>query len=538
MLLINCKKEGEIKMKQEQNLKSLKEMKDLLGISNPEIQSWEDLKKEIERNQKPNLAMLTDFYEFTMSQAFFDAGDSGKKVYFDIFFRTNPFDGGYTIHGGLGEIIDFIKDFHYTEADIEFLRKSGEFSEEFLAYLKDLRFHGDMWAIKEGTPIFPNEPVITIHANIIEAQLLESLMLAYFNHGSLIATSAKRITTAACEIPTSDFGLRRGHGEGTINGSKYAMIGGCASTSNTLSGQLHDMKVSGTMAHALVQFYGNDYDAFMVYAKANPNNCVFLVDTFDTLKKGIPAAIKVAKEFLIPNGYPFIGIRIDSGDLAYFSKEARKMLDEAGFEDAKIFLTNGLSEDKIISLRQEGACIDAIGAGDNVLAPKERMNGVYKLVAVEELGTVVPRIKISGDEVKTTNPSYKKVYRFYDKNTGYALGDVIALADEVIPKDQYTLVSPTEEWKTTKLKDYVVKELQVPIFEQGKLVYDVPTAMETAAYAKDQFETLYPEIKRSIKPHGYYVDLSKKLLQLKKELLLQYANSEEEKVKTIGEYHA
>lgn len=510
-----------------ENLKSVEEIKKLMGIEDERIKTWQQLREVIVKSQKPNLAMLTDFYEFTMSQAFFKAGDKTKKVYFDVFFRSNPFDGGYTINGGLEDIIKFISEFHYNDADIEYLREKG-LDPEFLEYLRVLRFNGDMWAIPEGTPIFPNEPVITIRANIIEAQLLESLILAYFNQGSLIATSAKRITNAAREIPTSDFGLRRGHGEGVINGSKYAIIGGCASTSNTLTGELYDVKISGTMAHDLVQFYGNDYDAFMHYAKGNPNNCVFLVDTFDTLKLGVPAAIRVAREFLIPNGYPFIGIRIDSGDLAYLSKEARKQLDEAGFTDAKIFLTNGLNEQKINSLKQQGACFDAIGAGDNVLAPKERMNGVYKLVAVEENNKIVPRIKISNDYVKITNPGYKKVYRFYDRKTGYALGDVVALADELIPHDYYTLVSPIEEWKKTELHDYEVEELQVPIFQGGQLVYDIPTVEERAKYCADKFTTLYPEVKRDINPHEYYVDLSMKLLQLKKELLMQYSENVEE----------
>ena len=517
-----------------ENLKSVEEIKILMGIDDENITTWQQLKEAVKKLEKPNLAMLTDFYEFTMSQAFFKAGDKDKKVYFDVFFRSNPFEGGYAINGGLEDIIKFISEFHYNDADIEYLRTKG-LDKEFLEYLRNLRFNGDMWAIPEGTPIFPNEPVITIRANIIEAQLLESLILAYFNQGTLIATSAKRITAAAGEVPTSDFGLRRGHGEGVINGSKYAMIGGCASTSNTLTGELYDVKISGTMAHDLIQFYGNDYDAFMTYAQANPKNCVFLVDTFDTLKLGVPAAIRVAKEFLIPNGYPFIGIRIDSGDLAYLSKEARRMLDEAGLHDTKIFLTNGLNEQKINSLKQQGACFNAIGAGDNVLAPKERMNGVYKLVAVEENNEVVPRIKISNDYIKITNPGYKKVYRFYDKKTGYALGDVVALADELIPNDHYTLVSPVEEWKQTELYDYDVEELQVPIFQGGQLVYEVPTVEDRAKYCAKKFETLYPEVKRDINPHGYYVDLSMKLLQLKKALLMQY-NGQTEGEKEHG-YH-
>lgn len=514
--------------KQEMNLN---EMKELLGLENSGITNWKELRDLLVKSQKPNLAMLVDFYEFTMSQTFFDSNDKDTVAYFDVFFRSNPFNGGYTISGGLSDIVEYVKNFHFNYADIEYLRSTNAFSEEFLAYLKDLRFTGDMWAIPDGTPIFPNEPIITIKANIIEAQLLESLMLAYFNHGSLITTSAKRITTAAHPVKVADFGLRRGHGESVTQGSKYAAIGGCPSTSNTLAAQEYGLIPSGTMAHSLIEFYGNDYDAFMYYAKSNPNNFVALVDTYDVID-GTRAAIRVAKEYLIPSGYPFKGVRIDSGDLSYLAKVVRNMLDEEGFTDTLIFLTNGLDENSILSLKAQDTPVGAYGSGDNTIAPKERMNGVYKLVAVGEDAT--PRIKLSESEVKITNPGYKKVYRFYDKTTGYALGDVVAFATEVISKDRYTLISPTENWKRKTITNYRVRELQVPIFENGKLVYTVPTVEESRRYCEAEFATLYPEITRSVNPQEYYNDLSEELLETKRQLI----NEHRAKTKKIGQYHA
>ena len=481
-----------------------------------------------------NKTMMTDFYELTMAQTYFDKGEQNKKVYFDIFHRTNPFEGGYAIMGGLDNIVDYINNFRITEEDINYLRKIGKFKEEFLEYLKNLKFTGDIYAIEDGTPIFPNEPVLTVKANIIEAQIIETALLANFNHGTLVTTAAKRITNAAENIPVMEFGARRARGvDSAVEASKYAYVGGCCGTSNVLAGMKYDIPLLGTMAHSMICDADSEYEAFLDYAKSNPDNCVFLVDTFDTLKSGVPNAIKVAKEYLIPNGYKLKGIRIDSGDLAYLSKEARKLLDEAGFNDATICLSNGLNEKTIKSLRDQGACIDSIGAGDNIAASKERVGGVYKLVAIEKNGKLIPKIKVSNDTIKTINPGHKKVYRFYDKETGYALGDVIALADEIIPTDKYTLICPTEEWKTTTIENYNVKELQVPIFENGNQVYKVPTTKERKEYCTEQFKTIYPEIKRSSNPHGYYVDLTKKLLELKKQLILENVEQLEQSKKYV-----
>ena len=469
-----------------------------------------------------NKTMMTDFYELTMAQTYFDKGEQNKKVYFDIFFRTNPFNGGYAIMGGLDNIVEYINNFKINEEEINYLRNTGKFKEEFLEYLKNLKFTGDIFAIEDGTPIFPNEPVLTVKANVIEAQIIETALLANFNHGTLVTTAAKRITNAAGDIPVMEFGARRARGiDSAVEASKYAYVGGCSGTSNVLSGMKNDIPVLGTMAHSMICDADSEYEAFLDYAKSNPDNCVFLVDTFDTLRSGVPNAIKVAQDYLIPNGYKLKGIRIDSGDLAYLSKESRKLLDAAGFTDATICLSNGLDENTIKSLKEQGACIDSIGAGDNIAASKERVGGVYKLVAIEKDGKLIPKIKVSNDAIKTINPGYKKVYRFFDKQTGYALGDVIALADEKIPKDKYTLIHPTEEWKTTTIENYEVKELQVPIFENGKQVYEVPTVKQRKEYCTEQFKTIYPEIKRSANPHGYYVDLTKKLLNLKKQLILE-----------------
>ncbi len=466
--------------------------------------------------------MMIDYYEFTMGQAYFDMGHKDRKACFDLFYRTNPFGGGYAIAEGLDNIVQYVKNFKISDEDIAYLREVGGFTEAYLEYLKHLKFTGDIYAIPEGTPVFPNEPVITVVANIIEAQLIETSLLTSFNHGTLVATAAKRITHAAGNIPVMEFGARRARGDDSaIEASKYAFVGGCAGTSNTQSAKENDIPVMGTMAHSLVSAADSEYEAFLGYAKSNPNNCVFLVDTYDTLRSGVPNAIKVAKDYLEPNGYKFKGIRIDSGDLAYLSKKARKLLDDAGFTDTAICLSNGLNENTIKSLLDQGACIDSIGAGDNIAASKERVNGVYKLVAIESHGELVPRIKVSDDAAKTITPAHKKVYRFYDNETGFALGDVIALADETIPLDGYTLVSPTEEWKRTELTNYSVKELQVPIFLNGKLVYNVPSVRERKAYCTEEFKTIYPEIKRAANPHGYYVDLSEKLLAMKKAMILE-----------------
>lgn len=467
-----------------------------------------------------NKTLMTDFYELTMAQTYFNEGKQDEEVYFDIFFRNNPFEGGYTISGGLEETINYIKNFKFDDKEIEYLRGLNTFTDEFLDYLKNLRFKGDIYAVEDGTMVFPNEPVLTVKADLVTAQLLETALLTNFNHGALVTTAAKRITNEAKNIPVMEFGARRARGmDSAIEASKHAFVGGCVGTSNTYAGMKYDIPVLGTMAHSLITESENEYDAFLKYAKSNPDNCVFLVDTYDTLKSGIPNAIKVANDYLTPNGYKFKGIRIDSGDLAYLSGEARKMLDEAGYPDTKICLSNGLNEYTIRDLLKQDAVIDSIGAGDNIAAPKERVGGVYKLVAVEKDGKIDPRIKVSNDTVKTINPGYKKVYRFYDKETGYALGDVIALSDEIIPDDKYTLVHPTETWKTKDIENYNKRELLIPIFKDGELVYELPDIRERQKYCQKEFETLYPEVRRIRMPHEYYVDLTNKLRELKQELI-------------------
>lgn len=467
-----------------------------------------------------NKTMMTDFYELTMAQTYFDQGKKDEIAYFDIFFRTNPFNGGYLMTGGLDETINYLENFKFEEEDIEFLRKTGSFSEEFLMYLKDLKFTGDVYAMPDGTAAFPNEPVLTVRANMIEAQIIETALLANFNHGSLVTTKAKRITSEAEGIPVMEFGARRARGmDSAVEASKNAFIGGCCGTSNLLAGKKYDIPVLGTMAHSLVQEADCEYEAFLAYAKSHPTNCVFLVDTFDTLRSGIPNAIRVSKEYLEPNGYRMKGIRIDSGDLVYLTKAAKQMLVSAGYPDATICISNGLDEYTISDYKKAGAVIDSIGAGDNIAASKERVNGVYKLVAVEKDGEIIPKIKVSGDTIKTTNPGVKKVYRFYDDDTHKVLGDVICMMDEVIPKDEYTLVSDKDPWKRTVLRDYYTKELLVPIFKDGNLIYNKPSIIESKKYAQRQYETLTSRITDIHNPHTYYVDLSEKERELKEFML-------------------
>lgn len=467
-----------------------------------------------------NLTMIIDFYEFTMGQTYFDKGEIDKIAYFDVFFRKNPFNGGYTISGGLDNIISYIQNFHLSKEDILYLKNTNSFSDEYLEYLQNLRFTGDIYAVPDGTVIFPNEPIITVKAPIIEAQLIETTLLLYFNSNSLYTTASKRIVNAAERKKVMEFGARRARGDiSSLEVAKCAFISGCIGTSNTLAAMKYQIPALGTMAHSLVCDSDNEYQAFLDFAKSNPNNCMFLVDTYDTLKSGIPNAIKVANEYLKPNNLEFKGIRIDSGDLAYLSKEARKMLDEAGYFDAKICLSNSLNERKIKNLIDERACFDSIGVGDNIAAANDIVGGVYKLSATEEDGIITPKIKISDSKIKTTNPHYKKVYRFYDQNTGFALGDVITIYDEEIPEDLYTLINPTDEYRQKTLKNYYVRELQVPIFINGKLVYRAPSIFESQKYCEKEFATMYPEIKRTSNPHVYYVDLSKRLLELKKDLI-------------------
>lgn len=479
-----------------------------------------------------NKTLMTDFYELTMAQTYFDQGKQDEEVYFDIFFRKNPFNGGYTISGGLEENINYIKNFNFNKKEINYLRSLNQFSEKFLNYLETLKFEGDIYSVPDGTVVFPNETVLTVKAPIIMAQLLETALLANFNHASLVTTAAKRITNEAGDIPVMEFGARRARGiDSAVEASKYAYIGGCCGTSNTLAGMKYNIPVLGTIAHSLITESNDEYQAFLNYAKSNRDNCVFLVDTYDTLKSGIPNAIKVANDYLKPNGLKFKGIRIDSGDLAYLSKKTRKLLDEAGYTETGICLSNSLNEYTIRDLKLQGAFINSLGVGDNIAASKERVGGVYKLVATIEDNREIPKIKVSNDSVKTINPGHKKVYRFYDKKEGYALGDLLALSDEVIPSDKYTLIHPLETWKQKELTNYQVRDLLVPIFKDGQLVYQTPNIEETKAYCNDEFNTLYEEIKRTDNPHEYYVDLSDKLRKLKEELINTHRKQIDEKVK-------
>ena len=470
-----------------------------------------------------NLTMMTDFYELTMSQAYFKAGKKDEVAVFDAFFRKNPLGGGYGVMGGVDRIIDFIKNAHFNEEDITYLRSTGQFTEDFLEYLKGFKFTGSISAIPDGTPVFGNEPIVTVKAPIIEAQIIETILLSFLNANICYTTAATRVVEAADGIGVMEFGARRAMGpEAALEASKCAVIAGCVGTSNVLAGQEYGVPVMGTMAHSLVTEADTEYEAFLNYAKAYPNNCVLLVDTYDVLKSGVPNAIRVAKEYLIPNGYKLKGIRIDSGDLAYLSKEAKKMFVKAGLPDVKICLSNGLNEKTIKALKEQGAVIDSIGLGDNIVLPdKARVGVVYKNVAVEKNGEFVSRIKVSNDAVKAITPGYKKVYRFYDKETGYALGDVIALHEEHIPLDEFTLIDPLNEHNTLTIKNYRVRELQVPIFVDGELVYEDPTIKEKQAYHAEEMKTLYPEVKRIENPHGYYIDLTRKLLELKKALILE-----------------
>lgn len=467
------------------------------------------------------LELVADFYEFTMSNGYY-INNMNDIAYFDLFFRKVPDGGGYAIMAGLEQAIEYIQNLKFDEDDIEYLRRQNMFDEKFLEYLKDFKFTGDVWAVPEGTPIFPNEPIITVRAPMIEAQILETMLLLIVNHQSLIATKTSRIVAEAQGRAIMEFGARRAHGlSAAIYGARAAIIGGAVGTSCTLAAKEFDVPVSGTMAHSWIQSFDTEYEAFKEYAKIYPNNCILLVDTYDTLKSGIPNAIKVFDEVLKPQNIRPIGIRLDSGDLAYLSKEARKMLDEAGYSDCKICATNSLDEKLIASLLKQGAKIDLFGVGENLITAKSDavFGGVYKLVAVEKDGKCNPKIKISENTAKITNPGYKKVYRFYDKDSNKALADVITLADEVIPNDKYVIFDPIETWKKKELTNYYVRPLQEKIFENGNLIYNNPNLKQIASFAKSELDTLWEEVKRIENPHKYYVDISKNLWDLKNEML-------------------
>ncbi len=472
-----------------------------------------------------NYTLLCDYYELTMGNGYFELGKGDEIAYFDVFFRKIPDGGGFAIAAGLEQVIDYIKNLHFSSADIDFLRGKGIFSEGFLSYLANFRFTGDIFAVPEGTPIFPGEPILTVRAPSIEAQFIETYVLLALNHQSLIATKANRVVRAAGGRPVAEFGSRRAQGgDGAILGARAAYIGGCAATACTLSDKEYGIPATGTMAHSWVQMFDSEYEAFVAYCRIYPQNATLLVDTYDVLRSGVPNAIRAFREVLVPMGITHCGIRLDSGDIAYLTKKARKMLDEAGFTDCKIVISNSLDENIIRDIIQQGAKIDSFGVGERLITAKSDpvFGGVYKLVAKEEGGTVVPKIKISENPEKITNPHFKKVYRIYDKTTGTATADLMCVYDETIDETKpLELFDPVETWKRKTCTDYLAKELLVPIFRNGECVYDTPDIDEIRAYCKAQIMTLWDEVKRFENPHRYYVDLSQKLWDIKQNLLAE-----------------
>ena len=475
-------------------------------------------------NDKLNLTMLCDFYELTMSQGYFANGYRDRITYFDVFFRQCPDGGGFAIAAGLEQIVQYIQDLHFAPEDIEYLRKRGIFSEEFLNYLANFRFTGDIWAVPEGTPIFPKEPIITVRAPAIEAQLIETYLLLCINHQSLIATKANRVVRAAQGRTVLEFGSRRAQGaDAAILGARAAYIGGCNGTACTISDQLFGVYAGGTMAHAWVQMFDTEYEAFKAYAEMYPNNCTLLVDTYNTLKSGVPNAIKVFNEVLKPMGITKCGIRLDSGDMTYLTQKARQMLDDAGWTDCKISVSNSLDEYIIQDILRQGAKIDLFGVGERLITARSEpvFGGVYKLVAVEDAeGNVTPKIKISENVGKITNPHYKRLYRFYGKDTNKAIADYMTVYDEIVDDTpDMEIFDPDATWKTKRVYNFEAKELQVPIFKNGELVYQMPTLDEIRTYCLVEVGRLWDEIKRFDNPQTYYVDLSQKLWDIKYGLL-------------------
>ena len=477
--------------------------------------------------KKENMAMLCDFYEFTMSNGYFKNGFYKKNVYFDVFFRKVPDNGGFAIMAGLEQAIEYIRELHFEDEDIEYLKSKGIFDEQFLEYLRNFKFSGDVYAIPEGTPIFPNEPVMTIKAPAIEAQLVETFLLLTINHQTLIATKANRIVRAAQGRAVLEFGSRRAQGaNAAVDGARAAYIGGCKGTACTLTDELYGVPAGGTMAHSWVQMFNSEYDAFKTYCEMYPDNPTLLVDTYNTLKSGVPNAIKVFKEVLLPQGKTKCAIRLDSGDISYLSKKARKMLDDAGLTECTITASNALDEYLIRDLMMQGAQVDTFGVGERLITSSSSpvFGGVYKLVAVEnDGGEIVPKIKVSENTTKITNPHFKKVYRYFDKDSGKAIADELCIYDEVVDDSKpRTIFDPNEVWKTKMLDNYTAKELLVPIFKNGKCVYESPSIEEIATYCREQIDLLWDEVKRFENPHNYYVDLSKKLYDIKALLLNIY----------------
>lgn len=470
-----------------------------------------------------NHTMLTDFYELTMANGYFRDGMGDKIAYFDMFFRQVPDGAGFAIMAGVEQLIEYLENLKFEKEDIEFLRSKGIFEEEFLKYLENFEFSCDVWAIPEGTPIFPNEPIITVRGPLIQAQFVETMVLLTINHQSLIATKSNRIVRAANGIPVMEFGSRRAQGyDGAIYGARAAYIGGVCGTACTISDQMFSVPALGTMAHSWIQSFDNEYEAFASYARTYPENCTLLIDTYNVLKSGLPNAIRVFNDVLKPLGIKKCGVRIDSGDITYLTKKCRKILDEAGWEEARIVVSNSLDEYIIRDILRQGACVDSFGVGERLITSKSEpvFGGVYKLVATEENGEIVPKIKISENVAKITTPYFKKVFRLFSKESGMAVADVLTTYDEKIDADKpYEIFDPNNTWKRKTITDFEAKELLVSIFEKGKRVYDSPSLEEIKSYCKDSVEKIWDEVRRFENPHEYYVDMSQKLWDIRYRLL-------------------
>ena len=475
-----------------------------------------------------NLTMLMDFYELTMSNGYFVKGLKDQRVVFDMFYRKNPDDGGFVIFAGLEQFIKYVQNLSFTDNDIEYLRSKKMFSEDFLTYLKNFKFTGDIYAVPEGTVVYPNTPLVTVVAPLIDAQLLETMLLLTINHQSLIATKANRIVRAAGNASVMEFGARRAQGsDGAIYGSRACYIGGVGSTATVMADEMFGVPAVGTMAHSFVQFFDSEYEAFKTYAEVYPDACVLLIDTYNVLESGINNAIKVAKEVLEPMGKRLKGVRIDSGDLAYLTKKVRKILDAAGCEDCSIVVSNSIDEYTIASLNEQGARINSYGVGERMITAKSQpvFGGVYKLAAVERNGVYEPKIKISENIEKITTPGFKALWRIYDKNSGYGIADVITLANEVIDADKpYPYMDEKKPWKRRSFTNFTCEKLQKEIFKNGELVYRLPDIKEIQAKVKYQLETtVWPEEQRFENPHVHYVDLSTDLYNIKQQLLEKYS---------------
>ncbi len=477
--------------------------------------------------KEQNFTMLADFYEFTMANGYFVNGTHEKICYFDLYFRTVPDNGGFAVMAGTEQVVEYLKNLRFTEEDLEYLRSKKLFDEGFLNYLRTFKFECDVWAVPEGTPVFPGEPLVIVRGPAIQAQMVETMLLLIVNHQTLIATKANRIVRAAQGRAVMEFGSRRAHGANSaILGARAAYIAGCAGTACTISDEMFGIPALGTMAHSWVQMFPTEYDAFKAYAEAYPDSCTLLIDTYNVLKSGLPNAIKVAKDVLLPQGKRLKGVRIDSGDITYLSKKIRKELDAEGFTDCGIVVSNSLDEYIISDTLAQGAKIDSFGVGERLITAKSSpvFGGVYKLVGVEEDGEIVPKIKISENPAKITIPDFKQIYRLFDNESGKAIADVMTLHNEEINDGEpYEIFDPIHTWKRKKVENFTAKKLLVKLFEKGECVAKLPEISEIRQYCKEQIDTIWDEVKRFENPHTYYVDLSPKLWRVRHSLLEKYS---------------